>query len=126
MTNLSEIDLAPKISTHSNYLKDLSPDNPYRKICCTTRKITPTVCNWTCNGCKRQRELFNQTEPLRLRTNDVIFQWGDPEEESQLADIDTYRAKLQEKIKIWEQRKIDIVKKLREELCLREQYESNM
>ena len=46
--------------------------NPFARICCKTRKITPTLCDGTCRDCKIARDTYLLTEPSRIIGTDLM------------------------------------------------------
>ncbi len=81
-----------------------SRDNPFAKIACWARTLQPTMCDGTCNWCKKRRQEYMDTTPTKRRSIDIISSWWDPD--MQIAPIEHYRESLEDKI-----RKLEIIKR---------------
>lgn len=81
-----------------------SPDNPFARIACKTRRLAPTICDGTCLNCKREREQFLRTEPQKLMTRDILTAWWDPDYEH--LSLNEYAIRVQ-----WRTQKLESIKK---------------
>lgn len=61
-----ELDTSP-----SNYIHG-EIDNPFARICCRTRRLSPTECDGTCPDCKRERVIFEGRSITNITTRQKI------------------------------------------------------
>ena len=121
-----KLDRTWKLPEDKNFLPELWKNHPFGRICCKARNITPTICDWTCYWCRKKMEEFRQNEPLRLKANDIILQWGDNDAEIELPDLSVYKENLEKRINWWQIKKQIAVSELQKEYSLYQRVEQIM
>jgi hypothetical protein len=103
-------------SNNEEFIAWESPNNPFARIACRSRNLTPTACDGACWNCKKERKRFLETEPIRLQSTDILASWGDPYYE--LCSIEQYRQSLLAKGEKLHRIKLDLIEKRRQEQAL--------
>lgn len=101
-----------------------SSDNPFARIACKTRKLTPTVCDGTCLGCKKERDTFLSTEPQRLMSGDILAAWWDSDYEHM--SLEGYEMQVQRKVQKLEMSKKEILEHRKSSHILTEKVNERM
>jgi hypothetical protein len=124
MDNTLQLDPTWKLSQDKNFLPELGINHPFGRICCKSRTMNFTECDWTCGWCKIEMNKFRQIEPIRLKANDLIVNGGDPSYEA--LELAVYQNNLERRIQTWRQKKQKIISDLQEEYNLYKRVEARI
>lgn len=65
------------------YLRIAWYNNPYGKIFCgRSTNNQPISCTWKCGACNKNRKMYDNTEPHRLLSNEIILNGENYEDSS--------------------------------------------
>jgi hypothetical protein len=88
---------------------DGATDNPFARICCRTRRLTPTMCDGACIECRKARESYEAVMPTTIVTTAEVANAGDPD--GVVPDIADARAILAHRLMRIQQAKEEIFHK---------------
>lgn len=94
-------------------------ENPFARIACRSRRMTPTLCDGTCWNCKKEREQFLISEPERM----LQFEKANPRywadlDEFEVPTIEEKRRELQNRLERIEAEKKEIIQERRKLLTI--------